>query len=33
MADEHSFDIVSKVDMQEVLNSVQQATKGDEPEV
>jgi len=27
MADEHSFDIVSKVDMQEVLNSVQQATK------
>jgi len=27
MADEHSFDIVSKVDMQEVLNSEQQATK------
>jgi len=27
MADEHSFDIVSKVDMQEVLNSVQHATK------
>jgi len=27
MADEHSFDIVSKVDMQEVLNSVQQAAK------
>ncbi len=27
MAEEHSFDIVSKVDMQEVLNSVQQATK------
>ena len=27
MADEHSFDIVSRVDMQEVLNSVQQATK------
>ena len=27
MADEHSFDIVSKVDMQEVLNSVQQAMK------
>jgi len=27
MADEHSFDIVSKVDMQEVLNAVQQATK------
>ncbi len=27
MADEHSFDIVSKVDMQEVLNAVQQASK------
>lgn len=27
MADEHSFDIVSRVDMQEVLNAVQQATK------
>jgi len=27
MADEHSFDIVSKVDMQEALNAVQQATK------
>lgn len=27
MADEHSFDIVSKVDMQEVLNAVQQAIK------
>lgn len=27
MADEHSFDIVSKVDMQEVLNAVQQAAK------
>lgn len=27
MADEHSFDIVSRVDMQEVLNSVQQAAK------
>lgn len=27
MADEHSFDIISKVDMQEVLNSVQQAMK------
>ncbi|RPI38297.1 MAG: YajQ family cyclic di-GMP-binding protein [Nitrospiraceae bacterium] len=27
MADEHSFDIVSKVDLQEVLNSVQQAMK------
>ncbi len=27
MADEHSFDIVSKVDLQEVLNAVQQATK------
>ncbi len=27
MADEHSFDIVSKVDMQEVLNAVQQALK------
>jgi len=27
MADEHSFDIVSKVDMQEVLNAVQQAEK------
>jgi uncharacterized protein YajQ (UPF0234 family) len=27
MADEHSFDVVSKVDMQEVLNAVQQATK------
>ena len=27
MADEHSFDIVSKVDMQEVLNAVQQAVK------
>jgi len=27
MAEEHSFDIVSRVDMQEVLNSVQQATK------
>jgi len=27
MADEHSCDVVSKVDLQEVLNSVQQATK------
>ncbi len=27
MADEHSFDIVSKVDMQEVSNAVLQATK------
>jgi cyclic-di-GMP-binding protein len=27
MADEHSFDVVSKVDLQEVLNSVQQAMK------
>ena len=27
MADEHSFDIVSKVDMQEVSNAVQQAVK------
>jgi uncharacterized protein YajQ (UPF0234 family) len=27
MADEHSFDIVSRVDMQEVLNAVQQALK------
>jgi uncharacterized protein YajQ (UPF0234 family) len=27
MADEHSFDIVSKVDMQEVSNAVQQAMK------
>jgi hypothetical protein len=27
MADDHSFDIVSKVDMQEVLNAVQQASK------
>jgi cyclic-di-GMP-binding protein len=27
MADEHSCDIVSKIDLQEVLNSVQQATK------
>lgn len=27
MADEHSFDIVSRVDMQEVLNAVQQAMK------
>lgn len=27
MADEHSFDIVSRVDMQEVVNSVQQAEK------
>jgi uncharacterized protein YajQ (UPF0234 family) len=27
MADEHSFDIVSRVDMQEVSNAVQQATK------
>jgi uncharacterized protein YajQ (UPF0234 family) len=27
MADENSFDIVSRVDMQEVLNAVQQATK------
>ena len=27
MADEHSFDIVSKIDMQEVLNAVQQAGK------
>jgi len=27
MADEHSFDIASKVDMQEVLNAEQQATK------
>ena len=27
MADEHSFDIVSRVDLQEVLNAVQQASK------
>jgi uncharacterized protein YajQ (UPF0234 family) len=27
MADEHSFDIVSRVEMQEVLNAVQQADK------
>ena len=27
MADEHSFDIVSRVDMQEVLNAVQQTMK------
>jgi cyclic-di-GMP-binding protein len=27
MADEHSFDIVSRVDMQEVTNAVQQAVK------
>jgi uncharacterized protein YajQ (UPF0234 family) len=27
MADEHSFDAVSKVDLQEVLNAVQQTTK------
>ena len=27
MADEHSFDIVSRVDLQEVLNAVQQAMK------
>jgi len=27
MADEHSFDIISKVDLQEVLNAVQQAMK------
>ena len=27
MAQEHSFDIVSKIDLQEVLNSVQQAMK------
>jgi hypothetical protein len=27
MADEHSFDVVSKVDLQEVLNAEQQATK------
>lgn len=27
MADEHSFDIVSKVDLQEVLNAVQQSMK------
>jgi uncharacterized protein YajQ (UPF0234 family) len=27
MADEHTFDIVSKVDLQEVLNAVQQAMK------
>ena len=27
MADEHSFDIVSQTDMQEVLNAVQQAMK------
>ena len=27
MADEHSCDIVSKIDLQEVLNAVQQATK------
>ncbi len=27
MADEHSFDVVSRVDLQEVLNAVQQATK------
>lgn len=27
MADEHSFDVVSKVDLQEVLNAVQQAMR------
>ena len=27
MADEHSFDVASKIDLQEVLNAVQQATK------
>ena len=27
MADEHSCDIVSKIDLQEVLNAVQQAMK------
>jgi uncharacterized protein YajQ (UPF0234 family) len=27
MADEHSFDVVSKVDLQEVSNAVQQALK------
>jgi len=27
MADEHSFDIVSRVDLQEVSNAVQQAVK------
>ncbi len=27
MADEHSFDVVSRVDLQEALNAVQQATK------
>ncbi|MHB8881930.1 MAG: YajQ family cyclic di-GMP-binding protein [Thermodesulfovibrionales bacterium] len=27
MADEHSFDVVSKVDLQEVLNAVQQSMK------
>lgn len=27
MADEHTFDIVSKVDLQEILNAVQQAMK------
>ena len=27
MADEHSFDIASKIDLQEVLNAEQQATK------
>jgi len=27
MADEHSFDVVSRVDMQEVTNAVQQAMK------
>src|SRR5208282_6499498 len=27
MADDHSFDIVSKVDLQEVLNAVQQTMK------
>jgi len=27
MAEEHSFDIVSRVDMQEVSNAVQQAVK------
>ncbi len=27
MADEHSFDVVSRVDLQEVLNAVQQSTK------
>ena len=27
MADEHSFDIVSRVDMQEVTNAVQQSVK------